>query len=63
MAGKQESTVRTCSCANAWQDKEYGNGRRLHNMTKKGQRCTVCGTEHIGGGFEGNLVPKAKKVA
>lgn len=62
MAGKQESTVRTCGCANAWQDKEYGNGRRLHNQTTKGYRCTVCGTEHVGGGFAAT-VTKGKKGA
>lgn len=36
-----------CSCSNKWQDKTYGEGKRLHNSTMKVSpptwRCIVCG--------------------
>lgn len=60
MAAKQETKPRTCTCANAFQDREYGRGMRLANQTKKGWRCTSCGTESMGGGFEGSLVTASK---
>lgn len=33
-----------CSCSNAYQDAEYGIGKRVHNEAPKanGYRCTVC---------------------
>lgn len=34
-----------CVCKHTEQDKLYGQGRRLHNATAKGYRCTVCGRE------------------
>lgn len=61
MGAKQETKARTCTCANAFQDREYGRGQRAMNQTKKGWRCTSCGTETVGGGFEGNVISKAKK--
>lgn len=48
------SVVMPCVCQHAFQDKEYGRGKRLHNPVKKGgksekeatnARCTVCGSE------------------
>ena len=30
-----------------FQDQEYGKGMRVHNVTKGGRRCTVCGTEVV----------------
>jgi hypothetical protein len=58
---RHESTVRRCTCAHAGQDQLHGSGLRVHNQTKKGNRCTVCSNESIGGGFEGSLTAKAKK--
>jgi len=41
-----------CNCVNAFQDKEYGPGMRVHNPCKlkstsggRGWRCTVCSNE------------------
>lgn len=34
-----------CVCAHEFQDKRYGKGKRLHNPTKEGYRCTVCKRE------------------
>ena len=41
--------IKKCTCANAYQDKKYGKGLRVHNRTKQkdekhlqGWRCTVC---------------------
>jgi hypothetical protein len=44
-----------CDCKHEFQDKEYGPGRRLHNLMghKEGQsrkyRCAVCGKEREAG--------------
>jgi hypothetical protein len=35
--------VLKCHCESKWQDEKYGRGKRLHNATTKGYRCTVCG--------------------
>lgn len=32
----------TCTCIHDYQDRLYGLGRRVHNATKTGYRCTVC---------------------
>ena len=34
-----------CTCKHAFQDAQYGQGVRLHNIGKMGKeaRCTVCG--------------------
>lgn len=40
------SVVKPCSCKSEYQDKVYGNGKRLHTVTAKGFfRCTVCGKD------------------
>jgi len=41
-------SVRPCTCPHAFQDKEYGKGKRLHNIggksvTDRTYTCTVCG--------------------
>lgn len=36
----------TCTCENSYQDKKYGKGKRVANLTfKEKARCTVCGRE------------------
>jgi len=42
--------IAKCTCKNEYQDRRYGPGNRIHNLTKKvdgrgqdGKRCTVCG--------------------
>lgn len=45
------TTVKACSCSHEEQDKKYGKGRRVMNLTdkkatKKIYRCTVCNKEH-----------------
>jgi len=37
--------VMGCSCEHQYQDKTKGKGRRIHNQTAKGWRCTVCREE------------------
>jgi len=45
------SKIHPCNCDNKFQDKEYGQGNRVHNYCNnpvskepmKGLRCTVCG--------------------
>lgn len=39
------TVVKNCSCMHEYQDKKYGKGKRIHNVTIKGTtaRCTVCG--------------------
>ncbi len=47
------TAIKKCSCKNAYQDKQYGSQRRVHNLAganAKGSmgakfRCTVCGSE------------------
>lgn len=41
--------IKRCRCANDYQDKRYGKGKRIHNPLGKdrtgragGFRCTVC---------------------
>jgi hypothetical protein len=36
-----------CDCKSMFQDKEHGQGLRVHNETVKGCRCTVCGKEKV----------------
>lgn len=45
------AVILTCKCKNAFQDKLYGSGKRVHNSGPKagpnkteGYRCTVCGS-------------------
>lgn len=37
------------NCQHDFQDKQYGPGMRVHNITNKGRRCTVCGHHEITG--------------
>lgn len=38
------SSVKSCSCKHDYQDKIYGNGKRLKIVDTKGAwNCTVCG--------------------
>jgi hypothetical protein len=42
---KNGTLVAACDCVHVFQDKQYGAGRRLHNIAALGtkRRCTVCG--------------------
>lgn len=38
-----KENIKTCKCNHEYQDEKYGEHKRLHNPTIKGQwRCTVC---------------------
>ena len=39
------STTLPCSCKSDFQDKRYGSGNRIHNLSKDAKKatCTVCG--------------------
>jgi len=42
-AKKTGTSILLCTCVNEYQDKVYGNGKRVHNNTFGGKaRCTVC---------------------
>jgi hypothetical protein len=41
------SAVKPCTCKSDVQDKLYGKGLRLHTVTTKGFRCTVCGKDKL----------------
>ena len=44
---RRGTVVRACTCSHEFQDKLYGKGRRVANVTANGKsRCTVCGREH-----------------
>lgn len=34
--------VLKCNCESKFQDEKYGKGKRVHNKSVKGYRCTVC---------------------
>jgi len=44
----ETTTIKSCNCQHEWQDKKYGKGNRLHNLSKskspgvKAWTCTVC---------------------
>jgi len=38
----ENTKVIKCTCRHEFQDTKYGKGKRVHNKTKKGWRCTVC---------------------
>ncbi len=43
--------IKKCNCEYKWQDKMYGKGMRVMNLTDKGSgnnvyRCTVCDKEN-----------------
>jgi hypothetical protein len=48
MADKVTVEVRPCPCQSAYQDRVYGKGNRLHNLSQGGKKrnvkCTVCGS-------------------
>lgn len=39
------TTIKPCNCKNEFQDKTYGRGNRVHNLSERGTeaKCTVCG--------------------
>jgi hypothetical protein len=48
------AVIRSCGCASTktgnpagaeFQDRQYGKGRRVHNVGAKVVRCTICGSE------------------
>lgn len=39
--------VLTCVCKSEYQDKKYGENRRLMNRKNQGYRCTVCGKDKV----------------
>lgn len=41
----QETKILPCDCKSDYQDEHYGSHNRVHNPTKNGHRCTVCGKE------------------
>lgn len=43
---KDGTTVVSCTCKSEFQDKEYGKGKRLANIGKTKNTCTVCGASH-----------------
>lgn len=48
-----DTKILPCVCFGPFQDDRYGTGKRVHNQTMKGWRCTSCGREKDG--------PPAKK--
>jgi hypothetical protein len=57
------AVIKSCSCANDYQDKVYGAGRRVFNSCKAGVavRCTVCGTEKTVSSSSAKVVDKQRK--
>lgn len=43
---KSGTMVLSCTCKHDFQDKQYGKGNRLHNVSGNGGKaaCTVCST-------------------
>lgn len=39
-----------CNCQHDYQDKHYEENRRVHNVGKKADTCTVCGNKKSNGG-------------
>lgn len=37
--------IRPCTCEHEFQDKHYGKGQRVWNVSTKGMTCTVCGAK------------------
>jgi len=42
---KSGTKVAVCSCKSDYQDKKYGENKRLMNKKNNGFRCTVCGKD------------------
>jgi hypothetical protein len=38
-----------CTCKQDYQDRVYGNGNRVHNVSKDGKKakCVICGKEKV----------------
>jgi hypothetical protein len=47
-----DTDVRACKCKHEAQDKMYGEGKRLHNLTAGGANCTACGDKKTGNGYK-----------
>jgi len=46
MAGISNGTkVLACVCKSEFQDKKYGENKRVMNKKTQGYRCTVCGKD------------------
>lgn len=49
--GIDMTVIKECKCEHAYQDKLYGKGRRVFNLTNKGNankevhRCSICNRE------------------
>lgn len=39
----KDTKILDCVCSHAYQDKKYGQGKRVHNPGKANYTCTVCG--------------------
>ncbi len=39
--------TKPCKCTHEFQDKQYGKGIRLHNLSENGEKasCTCCGNK------------------
>ena len=49
---KKGTMIKKCSCVHAYQDKVYGLGKRVHNITggkteTTSYTCTVCGRNNF----------------
>lgn len=53
--------VRVCKCKHDFQDRTYGEGKRLHNLTATGANCTVCGDKKTSNGYKKTDGDKGKK--
>lgn len=42
----RDTKIADCVCEHAYQDAAYGKGKRVHNPTKDGWKCTVCARKH-----------------
>lgn len=43
-SSKNGTVIEACTCKHLYQDSQYGQGKRVKNLTvkTKGARCTVC---------------------
>ena len=54
--------IKKCDCENEYQDKVYGKGNRVHNLTKAGSyRCTIC-TKVKSGGSESSISKSSESL-
>ena len=56
-----ETLVISCICKHTDQDARYGVGKRLHNSTRIGWRCTVCMRASVGGAKAKAASPQSKR--